>query len=42
MLVQLNKCVVCGSDLQSGIVVMGDSLRRFCLNMRVDGDICLF
>ena len=27
MLVQLNKCVVCGSDLQGGIVLMGVCLR---------------
>ena len=43
VLEELNKCVVvCDSDLQRGKVVMGVCLRRFCLNMRVDGDICLF
>ena len=43
MFVQLNKCVgVCGSDLQRGIVVMGNCLRRFCLNIRVVGDISGF
>ena len=31
-----------GSDLQRGIMVMGVCLRRFCLNMKVVGDICLF
>ena len=36
MLVQLNKCVVCG------IVVMGVCHRRFCLNMRVVGHISGF
>ena len=43
MLVQLNKCiVVCGSDLQRGIVVMVVCFRRFCLNIRVVGDISDF
>ena len=43
MLVQLNTCVVvCGSDLQRGIVVMGVCLRRFCLNIKVVGDIVCF
>ena len=27
---------------KEGIVVMGVCFRRFCLNMSVDGDICLF
>ena len=32
MLVELNKCVVvCDSDFQGGIVVMGVCLRRFCI-----------
>ena len=43
MLVQLNKCVgVCGSDLKRGKVGMGVYFRRFCFNMRVVWDICLF
>ena len=43
MLVQLIKCVVvCGSDFQRDIVVMGICLRRFCLNMGVVGDISVF
>ena len=43
MLVQLNKfVVVCGSDLQGGIVVMGVVLVDFFLNMRVVGDISGF
>ena len=40
MLVQLNTwAVVCGSDLQRGIVVMAVGLSLFCLNMKVVGDI---
>ena len=39
MLVQLNKCVVCGSNLQRGHSGDGVCLRRFCLNMIVGEDI---
>ena len=42
ILVQLNKCVVCGSVLQRRIVVMSVYIRRLCLNMNVGWDICLF
>ena len=43
MLVQLNKCSVCLILIcKEGIVVMGVCLRRFCFNMKVVGDICLF
>ena len=40
--VQLNKCVVCGSVLQMGLVVIGVCLRQFGLNMNVGWLICLF
>ena len=33
MLVQLNKCVMCGSDLQRGHSGDVVCLRRFCLNI---------
>ena len=42
MLVQLNKCAVCGSDLKEGIVVIGVCIRRFCLSMSAVWDIYLF
>ena len=38
MLVQLNKCVVCGFDLQRRH--SGDGY--LCLNIKVVGHICLF